>query len=39
MDFSTWITAETAIRAVVRVEGAPNQPRLVVESYNVLPPN
>lgn len=33
------ITAESAIRAVVRVEGAPEQPRLVVEDYNLLPPD
>jgi hypothetical protein len=39
------ITGETAVRAVVRVDGAsmndpkPYQPRVVVESYNVLPPD
>ncbi len=33
------IAAETAIRAVVRVEGAPDKPRTVVESYNPLPPD
>ena len=33
------ITAEVATRAVVHIEGAPNQPRTVVESYNVLPPD
>lgn len=33
------ITAETALRAVIRVEGAPLQPRVVVESYNPLPPD
>jgi len=33
------ITAEVATRAVVHIEGAPNKPRTVVESYNVLPPD
>jgi len=33
------ITAETTTRAVVRIEGAPGNPRAVVESYNVLPPD
>ncbi len=33
------ITAETALRAVVRLEGAPSQPRVVVESYSALPPD
>jgi hypothetical protein len=33
------ITAEVATRAVVRVEGAPNKPRTVIESFNVLPPD
>ena len=33
------IAAETVIRAVVRVEGAPDNPRVVVEDYNVLPPD
>ncbi|HEY5915273.1 MAG TPA: hypothetical protein VJA21_32225, partial [Verrucomicrobiae bacterium] len=32
------ITAEVATRAVVRVTGAPNNPRTVIESFNVLPP-
>lgn len=32
------IAAEVVTRAVVRVEGAPDKPRVVVESYNVLPP-
>lgn len=33
------IVAEAAIRAVVRVEGAPDQPRVVIEDYNPLPPD
>ena len=33
------ITAETTTRAVVRIEGAPNNPRVVVESFNILPPD
>ena len=33
------IMAETATRAVVRVEGAPNNPRVVLEEFNVLPPD
>ena len=33
------ITAETTTRAVVRIEGAPNNPRAVVESFTVLPPD
>lgn len=33
------ITAESAIRAVVRVEGAPDNPRVVIEDYNLLPPD
>ena len=33
------VTAETATRAVVRVEGAPSNPHIVVEQYNVLPPD
>jgi len=33
------VTAETALRAVVRIEGAPDKPRTVVESYNILPPD
>jgi hypothetical protein len=32
------ITAETATRAVVHVEGAPTSPHVVVDSFNVLPP-
>ena len=31
------ITAETAVRAVIRVVGAPTNTHTVVESYNVLP--
>ena len=33
------ITAESAIRAVVRIDGAPGNPRATVESYDVLPPD
>jgi len=34
------VTAETAARAVIRVDNANTaRPRVVVESYNVLPPN
>jgi hypothetical protein len=33
------ITAETATRAVVRVEGAPLRPHAIIESFNVLPPD
>jgi hypothetical protein len=33
------ITAEVATRAVVRIDGAPNKPRTVIESFNVLPPD
>ena len=33
------VTAETATRAVVRVEGAPAKPHIVIEQYNVLPPD
>ena len=33
------VTAETATRAVVRVEGAPENPHIVVEQFNVLPPD
>jgi hypothetical protein len=33
------ITAEVGIRAVVRVDGAPANPHLAVESFNVLPPD
>lgn len=32
------ITAEFATRTVVRVENAPTAPRVVVESFNILPP-
>jgi len=32
------VTAEVATRAVVRIEGAPANPHVVIESYNVLPP-
>jgi hypothetical protein len=32
------ITAEVATRAVVRIDGAPQNPHAVVESFNVLPP-
>lgn len=33
------ITAEAATRAVLRVEGAPDNTHIVVESFNVLPPD
>ena len=34
------VTAESAVRAVIRVDGANTpKPHAVVESYNVLPPN
>jgi hypothetical protein len=33
------ITAEVATRAVVRIDGAPNNPHAVIESYNILPPD
>ena len=33
------ITGETAIRAVVRIEGAPTNTHAVVESFNALPPD
>lgn len=33
------ITAEAATRAVFRVEGAPTNSHVVVESYNLLPPD
>ena len=33
------ITAEVTTRAVVRIEGAPGNPRAVLESYSVLPPD
>jgi len=32
------VTAEVATRAVVRIEGAPTNPHVVMENYNVLPP-
>jgi hypothetical protein len=31
------VTAEVATRAVVRIEGAPTNPHVVIENYNVLP--
>jgi hypothetical protein len=33
------VTAEVATKTVVRVEGVPNKPRVIVESYNPLPPD
>jgi hypothetical protein len=33
------VTAESATRTVVRVEGVPDKPRMVVEKFNVLPPD
>jgi hypothetical protein len=33
------VTAEVGIRAVVRVDGAPDHPHLAVESFNALPPD
>ena len=33
------VTAEVATRAVMRVEGTPGKPRVVIESFNVLPPD
>ena len=33
------VTAESATRAVVRVEGLPATPHIVVEQFNVLPPD
>ena len=34
------VTAESAIRAVIRIDNAnTSTPRVVIESYNVLPPN
>jgi hypothetical protein len=33
------ITAEVATRAVVHIEGGPSKPRIVVEGFNVLPPD
>ena len=32
------ITAEVVTRTVVRIEGAPDNPRAVIESFNTLPP-
>jgi len=32
------ITAEVATKAVIRIDGAPNNPKPVIESYTVLPP-
>ena len=32
------VTAEVAVRAVIRVEGTPQNPRTIVESFNILPP-
>jgi hypothetical protein len=33
------VTAEFATRTVLRVEGSPQRPRTVVESFNILPPD
>jgi hypothetical protein len=33
------VTAESATRTVVRVEGAPANPHVVVEQFNILPPD
>ena len=33
------VTAESATRTLVRVEGVPDHPHVVVEKYNVLPPD
>ena len=33
------VTAETATRAVVRLDGLPENPHLVVEQFNILPPD
>ena len=33
------ITAEAATRTVVRIDGAPSNPRAVIESFSVLPPD
>jgi hypothetical protein len=33
------VTAETATRTVVRIEGGTNNPHAVIESFNVLPPD
>jgi hypothetical protein len=32
------IAAEAALRAVIRVDGAPKNPHVVIESFNILPP-
>jgi hypothetical protein len=31
------VTAEVAVRSVIQVDGAPNRPRVSVESFNLLP--
>jgi hypothetical protein len=33
------VTAEVATRVVIRVEGTPDRPRPVIESFNILPPD
>lgn len=33
------VTAETAVRAVMRVDGAPTNSHVIIEQYNVLPPD
>ena len=33
------VMAEAATRAVIRVEGAPTNPRIIIESFNILPPD
>ena len=33
------VMAEAAMRAVVRIDGAPANPRTVVESFSVMPPD
>jgi hypothetical protein len=33
------VSAEVATRAVVRIEGAPTKPHVVIEKFNVLPPD
>jgi hypothetical protein len=32
------ITAEVETRSVIRIEGAPGNPRVIVEGYNIMPP-
>jgi hypothetical protein len=32
------ITAEVLTRSVLRIDGAPDKPRVAVESYNIMPP-